>query len=178
VAALAVGKVLGPIGANCISILIVVSILGSMNGLILSGPRVYFAMAREGVFPAAFGQLNARYRTPIAALVVQGVWAAMLAASGSYQQLFTDVIFTAWIFYGLAVAGVLVLRRSQPHMTRSFSVPGYPWLSLLFCVAAAGVVLGTLIARPLGALIGIGLVGSGIPVYLFCIKIQSAAAAE
>ncbi|MGB6678449.1 MAG: amino acid permease [Terriglobales bacterium] len=178
VAALAVGKLLGPIGASVISILIVVSILGSMNGLILSGPRVSFAMAREGIFPAVFGRLSARYRTPTAALVVQGVWAATLAASGSYQQLFTDVIFTAWIFYGLAVAGVLVLRRSQPHTTRSFSVPGYPWLSLLFCVAAAGVIIGTLIARPIGVLIGIGLVGTGIPVYLFCIRMQSATVAE
>jgi APA family basic amino acid/polyamine antiporter len=178
VAALAVGRLLGPIGASVISILIVVSILGSMNGLILSGPRVSFAMAREGIFPAVFARLSVRYRTPMAALAVQGAWAATLAASGSYQQLFTDVIFTAWIFYGLAVAGVLVLRRSQPHVTRSFSVPGYPWLSLLFCVAAAGVILGTLIARPIGALIGIGLVGTGIPVYLFCIRMQSATAAE
>jgi APA family basic amino acid/polyamine antiporter len=178
VAALAVGKLLGPIGANSISILILVSILGSMNGLILSGPRVSFAMAREGIFPAVFSGLSDRYRTPIAALVVQGVWAALLAASGSYQQLFTDVIFTAWIFYGLAVAGVLVLRRSQPQMTRSFSVPGYPWLSLLFCVAAAGVILGTLIARPIGASIGLGLVAAGIPVYFLCVKIQSATAAE
>jgi len=178
VAALAVGKLLGPIGANAISILILVSILGSLNGLILSGPRVSFAMAREGIFPSVFGRLSDRYRTPMVALAVQGVWAAMLAASGSYQQLFTNVIFTAWIFYGLAVAGVLVLRRSQPQMTRSFSVPGYPWLSLLFCVAAAGVILGTLIARPIGALIGIGLVATGIPVYLFCVKIPSATGAE
>jgi basic amino acid/polyamine antiporter, APA family len=178
VAALAVGKLLGPIGANAISILILVSILGSLNGLILSGPRVSFAMAREGIFPSVFGRLSNRYLTPMVALAVQGSWAAMLAASGSYQQLFTDVIFTAWIFYGMAVAGVLVLRRSHPHMTRSFSVPGYPWISLLFCFAAAGVILGTLIARPIGALIGIGLVATGIPVYLFCIKIQSATASE
>jgi basic amino acid/polyamine antiporter, APA family len=178
VAALAVGKLLGPIGANSISILIVVSILGSINGLILSGPRVSFAMARERIFPAVFGRLSARYRTPMVALAVQGVWAGILAASGSYQQLFTDVIFTAWIFYGLAVAGVLVLRRSQPQVTRSFSVPGYPWLSLLFCLAATAVLLSAFIARPVGALIGIGLVGSGIPVYLFSIKRQSAPAAE
>ena len=178
VAALAVGKLLGPIGANAISILILVSILGSLNGLILSGPRVSFAMAREGIFPSVFGRLSDRYRTPMVALAVQGVWAAMLAASGSYQQLFTNVIFTAWIFYGLAVAGVLVLRRSQPQVTRSFSVPGYPWLSLLFCLAAAGVILSTLIARPAGAAIGIGLVATGIPVYFFCITVQSATGAE
>jgi APA family basic amino acid/polyamine antiporter len=127
-------------------------------------------MAREGIFPAVFARLSNRYRSPMVALAVQGVWAAMLAASGSYQQLFTDVIFTAWIFYGLAVAGVLVLRRSRPQITRSFSVPGYPWLSLLFCVAAAGVALSTLIARPGGAAIGIALVATGIPVYSFGVK--------
>jgi APA family basic amino acid/polyamine antiporter len=127
-------------------------------------------MAREGIFPAIFGRLSDRYRTPMVALAIQGVWAAMLAASGSYQQLFTDVVFTAWIFYGLAVAGVLVLRRSQPQMKRPFSVPGYPWLSLLFCVAATGVILSTSIARPMGAAVGIGLVATGIPVYFFCIK--------
>jgi basic amino acid/polyamine antiporter, APA family len=172
VAALAVGKLLGPIGANAISILIVVSILGSMNGLVLSGPRVSFAMAREGIFPAVFGRLNNRYRTPIAALAVQGVWAAMLAASGSYQQLFTDVIFAAWIFYGLAVAGVLVLRYSQPQLARPFSVPGYPWLSLMFCVAAAGLIISTVIARPMGAAIGLTLVATGIPVYFLAIKVD------
>jgi APA family basic amino acid/polyamine antiporter len=170
VAALAVGKLLGRSGANAISILIVVSILGSMNGLVLSGPRVSFAMAREGIFPAIFGRLSHRYRTPVVALAVQGVWSAMLAASGSYPQLFTDVIFTAWIFYGLAVAGVLVLRHSQPQLARPFSVPGYPWLSLLFCVAAAGLIISTVMARPMGAAIGLVLVATGIPVYFFAIK--------
>jgi APA family basic amino acid/polyamine antiporter len=178
VAALAVGKVLGPIGANFISALIVVSILGSMNGLILGGPRVSFAMAREGVFPLVFGRLSNRYRTPTVALAAQGVWAAMLAASGSYQQLFTYVVFTAWIFYGLAVAGVLVLRHSQPQLTHPFSVPGYPWVSLLFCAAALVLIVSTLLARPIGASIGIGLVASGIPVYLFCIRVQSATVAK
>lgn len=171
VAAMAVGKLLGRPGANAISILIVISILGSMNGLILSGPRVSFAMAREGIFPAVFGRLNHRYRTPVVALLVQGIWAAMLAVSGNYQQLFTDVIFAAWIFYGLAVAGVLVLRRSQPELERPFAVPGYPWLSLMFC-AAAGLIINTIIARPLGAAIGLGLVATGVPVYFFAMKLD------
>ncbi len=170
VAALAVGKVLGPIAATSISVLILVSILGSANGMILTGPRVYYAMAREGVFPCAFGRINDRYRTPMLGLMVQGVWAAVLAASGSYQQLFTDVIFTAWIFYGLAVAAVLVLRRTQPHLERPFRVPGYPWVCLLFCAAAVGLVLSTVIERPGGALLGIGIVSAGIPVYFFFVK--------
>jgi len=165
VAALAVQKVLGPSYSSALSVLIMASVLGSMNGLILTGPRVYYAMARDGIFPRAFGQLSDRYRTPMLALVVQGVWAAILAASGSYQQLFSDIIFTAWIFYGLAVAGVLVLRRRQPQLDRPFSVPGYPWLSLLFCAAAASVILSTLIQRPAGAALGMGLLASGLPIY-------------
>jgi APA family basic amino acid/polyamine antiporter len=173
VAALAVGRLLGPIAAKAVSLLIVVSILGCLNGLILAGPRVYYAMARDGIFPRLFGQLSDRYRTPMVALIAQGLWAAALAASGSYEQLFTDVIFTAWIFYGLSVAAVLVLRHTQPHLKRPFSVPGYPWLSLLFCVAATGLILTTMIERPRGASIGIGLIASGIPVYFFCSKTAS-----
>jgi APA family basic amino acid/polyamine antiporter len=170
VAALAMGKVLGPVAATSISVLILVSILGSMNGLILTGPRVYYAMARQGAFLRAFGRTSERYRTPMLALVVQGVWAALLSASGSYQQLFTDVVFTAWIFYVLAVAAVLVLRRTQPRLERPFRVPGYPWVSLLFCAAAMGLVLSTVVEQPEGALIGIGLVASGIPIYFFFVK--------
>jgi APA family basic amino acid/polyamine antiporter len=173
VAALAVGRLLGPIAAKAVSLLIVVSILGCLNGLILAGPRVYYAMARDGVFPRLLGQVSDRYRTPMVALIAQGLWAATLAASGSYEQLFTDVIFTAWIFYGLSVAAVLVLRHTQPHLKRPFSVPGYPWLSLLFCAAATGLILTTLIERPRGASIGIGLIASGIPVYFFCSKTAS-----
>ena len=170
VAAFSVGKILGPIGRNVISILILVSILGSINGLVLTGPRVYYAMAHDGAFPRIFGQINDRYRTPMLALAVQGVWSAVLALSGTYQQLFTDVIFAAWIFYGLAVAGVLVVRRSHPQIERPFRVPGYPWIPLLFSAAAVGVVLSTIVERPIGALVGTALVASGIPVYFFVVK--------
>jgi APA family basic amino acid/polyamine antiporter len=127
-------------------------------------------MARDGSFPGIFGQMSSRYRTPMLALIVQGVWSAVLAVSGSYEQLFTDVIFTAWIFYGLAVGGVLVLRRTQPQINRLFRVPGYPWVPLLFCAAAIGLVISTIVERPGGALIGIALVASGIPVYAFLAK--------
>jgi len=170
VAALAVGRLLGPIGARFISLLILVSILGSMNGMILTGPRVYYAMARDGAFPGAFGRITDRYRTPMVALIVQGVWATVLALSGSYQQIFTDVIFTAWIFYGLAVAAVVVVRRNQPQVERPFHVPGYPWVPMFFCAAATGVALSTVMERPERALMGLGLVACGIPVYFFSRK--------
>lgn len=169
-AAFAVGSLLGPIAAAIISLLILVSIVGCMNGLVLTGPRVYYAMAREGAFPRAFGRINDRYRTPMLALIVQGVWASVLAVSGSYQQIFTDVIFTAWIFYGLAVAAVLVSRNTQPQLELPFRVPGYPWVPLLFCTAAIGLVLSVVIRQPMGAFIGAGLVACGIPVYFFSVR--------
>jgi APA family basic amino acid/polyamine antiporter len=167
VAAFTVGKLLGPTARSVISILILVSILGSLNGMVLTGPRVYYAMARDGTFPGLFGRMSNRYCTPMPALIVQGVWAAVLAVSGSYQQLFTDVIFTAWIFYGLAVGAVLILRRTQPQIKRVFRVPGYPWVPLLFCMAAIGLVVSTIVERPEGALVGIALIASGVPVYAF-----------
>ena len=170
VAAFAVGKVLGPVGAKSISFLILVSMVGCANGFILAGPRVYYAMACDGIFPAIFGKVSDRYRTPMVALTVQGIWAATLAASGSYQQLFTDVVFTAWIFYGLAVAGVLVLRRRQPTIKRPFSVPGLPFLSLLFCGAAATLIGYNVTRQPRSALIGISLVATGLPIYLWRLR--------
>lgn len=167
VAAFAMGKLFGPHAASAISLLVLVSILGSINGMILSGPRVYYAMAEDGVFPRGFASINERYRTPVFALIVQGVWAAGLAASGTYQQLFTYVIFTAWIFYGLAVGAVLVLRRTQPGLERPYRVPGYPWICLLFCIAATSLVVNSIITQPKNSLIGMAVVASGLPLYFF-----------
>jgi len=167
VAAFAMGKLFGPRAASAISLLVLVSILGSINGMILSGPRVYYAMAQDGIFPRGFASINERYRTPVFALIVQGVWAAGLAASGTYQQLFTYVIFTAWIFYGLAVGAVLVLRRTRPNLERPYRVPGYPWICLLFCMAAASLVVNSVITQPKNSLIGIAVVASGLPLYFF-----------
>src|SRR5260370_41526739 len=102
-------------------------------------------MACDGAFPCAFGRISDHYQTPMLALIVQGVWATVLTVSGSYQQIFTDVIFTAWIFYGLAVAAVVVVRPNQPQVERPFRIPGYPWTPLLFCAAAIGLVVDTVV---------------------------------
>lgn len=150
-----------------ISILILTSILGSMNGMVLTGPRVYFAMARDGIFFRRLGQTSPRFHTPILAILVQGVWASLLTLTGNFQQLFTYVIFTAWIFYGLTVAAVIVLRIRKPDMERSFRVPAYPWLPLLFILAAIGISLSTILNDPLHACFGIGMVLTGVPLYLF-----------
>jgi APA family basic amino acid/polyamine antiporter len=119
-----------------------------------------------------------RFRTPVFAIVVQGVWAACLTLLGTFQELFTYVIFTAWIFYGLAVAGVIVLRIRRPEINRPFRAPGYPWLPVLFTVAALGIVLTAVLSSPLQAIIGIGLILSGWPVFAIFVgrnKIKSKA---
>jgi APA family basic amino acid/polyamine antiporter len=149
-----------------VSILILVSMAGAMNGLILTGPRVYYAMACDGDFLPVLGRLSPKSRVPTVAIVVQGVWAAILILLGSFQQLFTDVVFTAWIFYGLAVAAVIILRKKFPDAPRPFRTPGYPFVPILFVLAAGLVAVSTIVTMPKNALAGIGLILTGIPVYL------------
>ena len=165
VAATAVNSVSGGTAAFFISVLILVSIVGAANGMILTGPRVYYAMARGGLFFRAFGTVSARFRAPVFAIVIQGVCAACLTLLGTFQELFTYVIFTAWIFYGLAVAGVIVLRMRRPELERPFRAPGYPWLPALFAIAALGITVSAAVSSPLHALLGVGLMLTGLPVY-------------
>src|ERR1700735_1578322 len=165
VAATAVSSALGPTAAVFVSLLILVSIIGATNGMILTGPRVYYAMAKEGLFFGGVGTLNSRFRAPVSAIIIQGVWAACLTLLGTFQELFTYVIFTAWIFYGLAVAAVIVMRIRRPDIPRPFLSPGYPWLPALFTLAALGITLSAVISSPLHALYGVGLILSGLPFY-------------
>ena len=156
----------GSSATKFVSILILLSIIGAMNGMILTGPRVYYAMSREGDFLPAFGKLDRVFHAPSLAIAVQGVWAVALLQMGNFQQLLTHVIFTAWIFYGLAVGGVMILRKKFPDVARRFRTPGYPVTPVLFVLAAGAVVLSTILSQPGNALAGIGLILVGIPVYL------------
>jgi APA family basic amino acid/polyamine antiporter len=165
VAATAITSVLGNTSGSLISVLILICISGSLNGMILTGPRVYYAMAEGGLFFRVFGKLTTRFRVPIIAILIQGLWSASLTLLGTFQELFTSVIFAAWIFYGLAVAGVIVLRIRQPDIERPFRSPGYPWLPALFVLSALGITLSAVISSPLHALIGIGLIMTGWPVF-------------
>jgi basic amino acid/polyamine antiporter, APA family len=166
----ALGSVMqGP--AIFISSLILICIFGAMNGLILTGPRVYYAMADEGLFFQAFKKISPRFRTPVISILVQGIWGSLLTLLGSFQELFTYVIFTAWIFYGLAVAALIVLRIRQPQVHRPFRAPGYPWLPAIFSAAALGVTLSAIVANPRHAAYGAGLVLTGVPLYaLFVLR--------
>ena len=166
VAAMAVESVLGGMAASLISVLIVVSVVGAANGMILTGPRVYYAMAEEGLFFRAFGKVGLRSHAPVFGILVQGAWAACLTLLGTFQELFTYVIFTAWIFYGLAVLALIILRIRRPDIDRPFRAPGYPWLPALFAVAAFGITLSAIVASPLHALLGISLILTGLPIYI------------
>jgi len=167
VAAVAMHNSYGKGSAEIISVLIAVSVLGSMNAMIMMGPRAYYAMARDGMFFRAFGKLDVRNGSPIIGLSLQGIWASVLCCSGSYQQVFTDVIFVAWLFYGLTVIGVMVLRRRKLDLERPYRVPGYPFLPLIFSLAAVGIAVTTIAKSPMRSLAGIALILAGVPLFLF-----------
>lgn len=165
VAARVMQALAGPRGAALVSALILCSIFGALNGNILGGARVLYAMARDGVFFSAVGRVHPRYETPAFALVIQGVWAAVLATSGTYEQLYTYVIFTAWMFYAGAIVAVVILRRQLPHLERPYRVWGYPFLPLAFSLAALIIVANTLVRSPRESFVGLALVLAGAPIY-------------
>lgn len=166
VAFAAIGKTYGSSAGRFVSLLILISVLGSMNGMVLTGPRVYYAMARDGFFLKQFSRTGRRSQAPIFALCVQGIWSATLTWSGTYIQIITYVVFTAWLFYGLTVAGVMVLRWRDPTLERSFRMPWFPFVPFFFCLSSLAIVFTSIVAEPVRALIGLGLILTGVPIYL------------
>ena len=165
VAADAVRALLGPGAAKLVTLVILISIFSAANGLALTGPRMYFAMARDGVFFRSLAEVHPRFGTPALAVAASAVWAAVLALTGGFEQLFTYVVFASWIFAALAAASVFVLRRTRPDAPRPFRVPGYPLTPALFISAAVAIVANTVAARPVQALIGLAIVTTGVPAY-------------
>ena len=170
-------RVLGLPGQRLISAGISVSTFGFLNLVILVTPRVFQAMAADGVFLDRLARLHPIYRTPTGAIVFMGVWSIVLALSGTYAQLLDYVVFGDWIFFGLTVASLFIYRRRDLtrvpplHVVERGSggearVPGYPWTPALFVLAAAYVVVSSIVANPKNALIGTGLLALGVPVYV------------
>ncbi len=165
-AADAMHAVLGPAGGTLIAAGIALSSFGFLNLVILVTPRVFQAMAADGLFFSRLAVLHPVYRTPGAALVLLACWASVLTLTGTFAQLVDYVAFGDWIFFGLTVAGLFVYRSRDPRGARgSFRVPGYPWTPALFVAAAMLVVASSVLANPGNALIGAGLLGLGVPVY-------------
>jgi len=173
VAAEAVGAIVGPGAAKLIAAVILVSIFSATNGLTISAPRVYYAMAKDGLFFRTLANVHPRYGTPAVSIIAGTVWAMVLALSGTFEQLLTYVVFVGWIFYALGAACVFVLRRTRPDAERPFRVPGYPWTPLLFIIAAAALVANTIATQPGRAAVGIAVVLLGVPVHYLWRNLKS-----
>jgi APA family basic amino acid/polyamine antiporter len=158
-------RTLGPAGGAIVSLTILLSILGAANGHILTIPRVLYAMARDGVIFARLGEIHPRFQTLSFTIAVQGVWAAILVLTGSFETLVSFAMFAAFIFYGLTVPGVIILRRKYPDRERPYRMWGYPVTPLAFTAVAAWFVINTLISTPGPAVTAILIIASGIPVY-------------
>jgi APA family basic amino acid/polyamine antiporter len=168
VALAAMNRIMGAWGGKLLTAAILASILGALNAMMLSGPRAYYQMAKDGMFFDRAARVHPKWRTPVEAIVFQALWASFLILIiGGFSQLFTYVIFGGWIFYGLAVLSVVVLRRKDPDMPRPFRVPGYPVVPLLFGAAALALVVSTLAATPRESGYGLAFIALGIPIYYF-----------
>ncbi|HEX3746668.1 MAG TPA: amino acid permease [Bryobacteraceae bacterium] len=154
-------------GANAVSIAAMISIFAALNGSILTGARVPYAAAREGLFFSAVARVNPQYRTPGVSIGALSAWAAVLVLTGKYDDLFNLVIFASWILYGMTAAAVIVLRIRRPDMARPYRTLGYPLVPLLFVAAASVLLLSTAIDRPRESLMGIGLILIGLPFYFY-----------
>jgi APA family basic amino acid/polyamine antiporter len=162
----AIEVALGGGAATIMAVAILLSTFGCNNGLILSGPRVYYAMARDRLFFENVGKLHPVYRTPVVGLIFQAVWASVLCISGTYGQLLDYVIFAALVFYFLTTLALFRLRRIRPDLPRPVKAFGYPLLPALYMAAVAALLLVLLVYRPLYTWPGLLIVASGIPVYL------------
>jgi len=155
----------GTTAAGLISAMILISILGAMNGAIFVGPRVYYAMARDGLFFKKVGTVHPRFHTPGFALLLQAVWASILALTGTFEQLFTFAMFAGILFWALAAASIFTLRKKYPDLPRPYKAWGYPVVPWIFIIALSGILLITLVKKPVESLAGVGLMVIGIPVY-------------
>ena len=165
VAAEMMRKIYGTAGAGAVSIAAMVSIFAALNGSILSGSRVPYAMARDRLFFPAVARVHPNFRTPGVSILLLSGWAALLVLSGRYEELYTYVIFSSWILYGMTAASVLVLRAKKPSMQRPYRTIGYPVVPVLFVLGAIAVIWFTLRQSPRESLLGLGVILAGLPFY-------------
>lgn len=163
----ATGALFGSSTGTLISALVIVSVFGSLNGSILVGPRVYFAMAKDGLFFQKVANVHPRFRTPGFSILIQAVWASLLTLLGTFEQILTFAMFIAIAFWIAATAAVFTLRKKRPDLPRPYKTWGYPVVPAIFIIASTGILLNTLIEKPVEALAGILLTVLGIPAYFY-----------
>jgi basic amino acid/polyamine antiporter, APA family len=160
-------RVLGSSGGRLVSLVILVSIIGTLNGCFLTSPRVYFAQARDGLFFQKFASVHPRHQTPSFAIIAQGLWAGVLLIGGSYESLIDYAMFVLWLSYGVMVAGVIILRINRPDLARPYRMWGYPVTAILFLAITMWFLVNMIVTRPIPSLAGTALVVAGVPVYFF-----------
>ena len=165
VASAALSAVTSPALARAVTFAILLSIFSAAHSIMLTAPRVYYAMAKDGLFFHQLAEVHPRFGTPAFAVGAAALWASVLAATGTFEQLLTYVVFVGWAFYALAAATIFIYRRRQTGPPSSYRVPGYPWTPAAFIVVVAAFVLNTIIAQPGRAAIGIAVVLTGVPGY-------------
>ena len=165
VAAEMMSKIAGAPGAAIVSIGAMISIFAALNGSILSGARVPYAAARDGLFFASVARIHPEHRTPSVSIVVLSLWSCLLVLSGKYDDLFNLVIFASWILYGMTAASVLVLRHKRPDLHRPYRTLGYPFVPVLFIIGSAILLVSTAIHSWRESAMGIGLIVLGLPFY-------------
>ncbi len=176
VASDAISQIFGINGAALIAIAVMISTFGTVNATTMTTARVYFAMAKDKLFFKGIARVHPKYKTPHVSLIVQGIWASLLTLTGTYDQLFTYVIFASWLFYALGTFGIFVLRKKRPDAPRPYKTVGYPIVPLLFVIVAVWFVVNTIITDPRDSLIGLGLVMLGVPAYIYWNRTRNAAA--
>jgi APA family basic amino acid/polyamine antiporter len=162
----AAGRWFGQFGERFVAGAIAISTFGFLDLCILAATRVYYAMAKDGAFLPAVARLHPKFQTPSTAILLQSTWAIVLVLTGKYGDLLNTVVFADWIFFGLTVAGLFVLRKKLPK-TSGFTTPGYPVLPALFVIVAMVVVASTIKVAPWRSMAGMGLLLAGVPVYYY-----------
>jgi APA family basic amino acid/polyamine antiporter len=160
-------RLLGPRAGNVIGIISIVSLLASTNAYTFAGPRVYFAMARDGVFFPAAASIHPKYKTPYVSIWAQASFAILLVLTGSLDSLGNYVGFAITLFLGVAVAAVFVLRAREPQAPRPFKVLGYPWTPAIYVIVSALIVVNAFYSAPRVTGVGTLIILAGIPLYLF-----------
>jgi APA family basic amino acid/polyamine antiporter len=158
-------RVIGARGADVVTVLVIISTFGFLNLALMTAPRVYYAMARDGLFFAVVARVSPRSHVPIAAIVTQGVLAAVFALTNTYGRLVGYAVFADWIFFALAGVALLVFRRTRPDAPRPYRAPLYPVLPAVFALAGFGIVANMFLSDPRNALIGSAIIALGVPVY-------------
>jgi APA family basic amino acid/polyamine antiporter len=166
-------RALGPRGAQWIAAGIAISTLGFLSQSMLTGPRVYYAMARDGIFFASVGKLSERSRAPVVAIILQGVAAIVIACSGTYGQILNFEVTVDFIFFAMTAASLFVLRsRGIGSDTVNYRVPGHPFTTILFVLACVGIVGSAIVTSPPNSAIALGIMLAGLPVYCYWRKFR------